>query len=290
MKSRILSIVFIALLAIPVFSENNEEVLDVYIHKLSNKLSEDSGIIDWKGRLWTFNDSGGKNEIYAVDKASGEVVTTVVITNVTNVDWEDITQDKDFIYVGDCGNNHGNRKDLKIYKIAKNNITDSLVQHVESEVIAFDFSEQTDFSKTNKKTRFDCEAIASYGNQLVLFSKDWDRGITTLYVMSKVPGVYSLKAIQRYNVQMFVTGADISSNDRLALIGYFDYKSYLWLFDLHSDNVFANPQKIDLSYLGSAQTEGICFTADGKLLISCEETFKSYRQRVWEVKPQYWQK
>jgi sugar lactone lactonase YvrE len=42
----------------------------------------------------------------------------------TNIDWEDITKDKDGnLYVGDFGNNDNERKDLCIYKIDKKSLT-----------------------------------------------------------------------------------------------------------------------------------------------------------------------
>ena len=41
------------------------------------------------------------------------------MSNIKNTDWEEISQDKDFIYIGDIGNNSGNRDDLKIYRAGK---------------------------------------------------------------------------------------------------------------------------------------------------------------------------
>ncbi len=91
---------------------------------LPDKVDETSGLIYLNGYVWTFNDSGGEPEIYKIDNESGKIIQTVRITNGENFDWEDITRDESFIYIGDFGNNWGTRKDLKIYKIAINDIID----------------------------------------------------------------------------------------------------------------------------------------------------------------------
>src|SRR3954451_24152951 len=72
---------------------------------LGNRVHESSGLIWWDNQLWTHTDSGGKPDLYAVDKSTGKVLKIVTITNATNVDWEDIAQDDDYIYIGDFGNN-----------------------------------------------------------------------------------------------------------------------------------------------------------------------------------------
>ncbi|MFI5220229.1 MAG: hypothetical protein ACHQNT_12150, partial [Bacteroidia bacterium] len=88
-------------------------------------LDETSGIEFLANKLWTHNDSGNSNDIYRVDTSSNTVFQTVHISNATNVDWEDITYGNDYLFVGDFGNNNGNRQNLKIYRIHKNNLSDT---------------------------------------------------------------------------------------------------------------------------------------------------------------------
>ena len=80
-------------------------------------LDEDSGIEFVDGKLWTHNDSGNSNDIFRIDTASNTVYQTVNVSNATNMDWEDMTSSKDYLFVGDMGNNNGNRQDLRIYRI-----------------------------------------------------------------------------------------------------------------------------------------------------------------------------
>ncbi|MGC9330764.1 MAG: hypothetical protein ACP5DZ_02675, partial [Bacteroidales bacterium] len=82
-------------------------------------LGENSGLVWLNGQLWTHNDSGNSNELFCVDTADCSVLRTVEISNAVNTDWEDICADEDYVYVGDFGNNNGDRTDLCIYKISR---------------------------------------------------------------------------------------------------------------------------------------------------------------------------
>ena len=96
-------------------------------------LNESSGAIFFNDKLIIHNDSGNENKLYELDTNSRVITRTVTVTNATNVDWEDITQDNTSIYIGDIGNNNGDRNDLKIYKINKsdylisNNVTAEII-------------------------------------------------------------------------------------------------------------------------------------------------------------------
>ena len=135
-------------------------------------LSESSGAIFFNNRLVTHNDSGGENKLYELDTNSGLVTREITITNASNIDWEDITQDDSSIYNGDIGNNvSGNRTDLKIYKINKSDYLSS--ETVNAQTIAFSYSDQTDFTpKTANSTESDAEALVSFdATNLILFCK-----------------------------------------------------------------------------------------------------------------------
>src|SRR5690554_8098448 len=87
---------------------------------LSNTISETSSLIMWNKQLWTHNDSNGDAILYAIDSVNGAITNTLSIPGEINVDWEDLSQDDDYIYIGDFGNNiSGNREDLKILKISR---------------------------------------------------------------------------------------------------------------------------------------------------------------------------
>src|SRR4051812_26285025 len=86
-------------------------------------LKETSGLIYTDGGLWTLNDSGNSPAFYQIDESTGATLKTVNISNATNVDWEDLTADDTYFYIGDFGNNaSGDRTDLKIYRVLKSSI------------------------------------------------------------------------------------------------------------------------------------------------------------------------
>ena len=103
--------------------------------ELPAPLKEASGVIYFNNNLITHNDSSGENKLYEFDINSGLITREVTITNASNFDWEDLTQDDNNIYIGDIGNNRGNRTDLKIYKINKSDYINSTA--VTAEIIFF---------------------------------------------------------------------------------------------------------------------------------------------------------
>src|SRR5687768_2482689 len=96
-------------------SYSNTNFTPVFHAPVPATISETSGLMFWDGLLWTHNDSGGDAVLFGLDTASGTLVRSVRILEATNVDWEDITRDEDYVYIADFGNNNGTRTDLKIY-------------------------------------------------------------------------------------------------------------------------------------------------------------------------------
>ncbi len=89
---------------------------------LGSSLKETSGLIQWNNQIWTHNDNTDVN-IYGLDTINGNLVQSFPLNSITNIDWEDISQDNKYVYIGDFGNNfNGDRTDLKIYRVDKNSI------------------------------------------------------------------------------------------------------------------------------------------------------------------------
>ena len=85
---------------------------------MSDLVIETSGLLRVNDQLWTHNDSGNDPILYRIDPLDGSVLQMLAI-NVPNIDWEDITTDGEFIYIGDVGNNSGDRTDLPRQKSAR---------------------------------------------------------------------------------------------------------------------------------------------------------------------------
>ena len=126
-----------------------------FISELPESLNEISGMLVWKELYWGFNDSGGDAVLFGFNK-NGEIQCEVELDIAENRDWESITQDDDYLYVGDFGNNSGNRHDLCIYKISKNAISSASKQKVNAQKIEFEYAAQKQFNFAMNTTPFDC--------------------------------------------------------------------------------------------------------------------------------------
>ncbi|WP_300566806.1 T9SS C-terminal target domain-containing protein [Flavobacterium sp.] len=230
---------------------------------LDKKLVETSGLIHWNNRLWTHNDDTDTN-LYALDTINGSILETYPLPNVINKDWEEIAQDKDFIYIGDFGNNAaGRRTDLNILRIEKNSL---LVNNPVIEYIKFKYEDQEDFEfHFSNSTNFDCEAFVITHDSICLFTKEWKNKQTTMYLLPKVPGDYIARRKQTYNIKGLVTGATYFESKKIvALCGYTKTgRPFINLFyDFQQDNFFSgNKRKIKLKPR-FYQIEGIS-TQDG---------------------------
>lgn len=251
--------------------------------QLDEVVNETSGLIYFDGNIWTFNDSHGEPEIYRIEKESGKITQIIQITNATNVDWEDITQDEDFIYVGDFGNNKGVRKDLKIYKVSKNDISAKKKVKVVADLIEFSYKDQLSFESNNRKHNFDCESVVNLGDSLIIFSKNWADGQTRMYKLPKNPGKYEVSPVDSYDVDGLITGADLNSNNELLLIGYKDHLSFVYLVtDFSGTNMKSgNVYRVNFPRLQDAQTEGVIWFDENIILFSTEQT-KVFEQQVFQ--------
>ncbi|OYT15967.1 MAG: hypothetical protein B7C24_10270 [Bacteroidetes bacterium 4572_77] len=256
----------------------------VLIENLPVTINETSGLIDYKDGLWTHNDSGGEAKIYKFSKATGEITQTISINNVTNVDIEDITQDEHYIYVGDFGNNKGNRDDLQIYKLHKEDIPESANASIDAEIIAFSYSDQVSFDRKNRKNDYDCEAFLSFEDHLYLFSKNWASETTKCYKLSKSAGEYEISILDTFNVRGLITAADYNAEkNRIVLLGYENFIPFMWtIWDFNDDDFFKGHKKrADFAYIAGAQTEGVCFKSPSEVYISCEESY--YPQQLYQL-------
>jgi hypothetical protein len=240
---------------------------------INSIVSETSGIIVWNNQLWTHNDNGGNTSIYALDTLNGDIVNAVPLSNTTNVDWEEISQDSNFIYIGDFGNNiSGNRTDLKILRVSKSSI---LVNAPIVDTINFSYSNQSDFTALNvNNTDFDCEAFVVSKDSIYLFTKQWISKETSVYSLPKTPGTYIANLKSNIDVQGLITGSVYLESEKIiALCGYTNMlQPFIYLlYDFHDYNFpLGNKRKISLS-LPYHQTEGITTNNGLKYYISNEE-------------------
>ena len=169
---------FLLIFVITIFTECSKKNIEIEISRLSKKVNETSGLELINGNFLTLNDSGDEPALYTFDK-EGKNLSVSLIKGAQNRDWESLASDEKYIYIGDIGNNKGNRKDLKIYLI------DFDFKLIDS--INFNYNNQLKFKK-KKKNRFDAEALVSIEDSLMIFSKNRKDLTTEVYSLPKTPG------------------------------------------------------------------------------------------------------
>lgn len=239
--------------------------------KLSDSLVETSGLITFDHLFWTHNDDHDTT-IYGLD-SNGKIQKKIKLDKVKNNDWEEISQDSSYIYIGDFGNNfYGNRTDLHILRIEKKSF---LMNQPVMDTISFSYSNQTDFTiQKPNNTDFDCEAFVVSQDSIYLFSKQWSQNNTNVYVLPKTPGKHIAQLKETLDVEGLVTGATLTPKNKIVLCGYTKtLGNFLYLISDLKDFNFsvANKRKIKLA-LPLHQIEGIA-TFDGKLFYLTNESF-----------------
>lgn len=237
-------------------------------------LSESSGAIFFNDKLITHNDSGNDNKLYELDTISGLVTRTVTINNANNIDWEDLAQDETSIYIGDIGNNNGDRSDLKIYKLNKSDYLSSI--NVTAEIINFNYSDQVVFTPNPNNTEWDAEALVSIDtNNLILFTKNWVNDRTKAYSIPKDSGTYTVSPLPTTLTSGgLITGATYNlSTEKVYLIGYNSIlQPFIWVCENFTNNdVFSgtNSQTL-LTSLGFEQAEAITYIEDNRYFVTSE--------------------
>ena len=248
----------------------NAQVSTTLVGTLPEDVLESSGLIYYKNKLITHNDSGNSPRLYEVDTLSSQIIRTININNAANIDWEDITQDESYIYIGDFGNNTGNRQDLTIYRVAKSDFDVS--NTISAERINFSYEDQTDFSDV-QNSDWDAEALVDFNDQLLIFTKQWQTNGTVAYSIPKIPGSYSAKNLGFYNASGLVTGAAYNKfSNVLMLLGYSpQLQPFIVRMDELTTNFSFNGTEVKTGLeIGFSQVEGITYSDSNTYYISSE--------------------
>lgn len=238
---------------------------------------ETSGLLRIEEKTITHNDSGGEAALYEIDTLTGDISRTVEVLNATNIDWEAICNDETYLYIGDFGNNQGNRTDLKIYKILLSEYLDESNASVNSEVISFIYEDQDDFTPSQFTTNFDAEGFVVKNDVLIVFTKNWGNSWTNIYELPMTPGAYLAARIDSINTEGLVTDATYSiADDRVVLVGYTSILNpFVFEIDNIADQLFSESEltRTDIAFPPgfSRQVEGISHVIEENYILSTEE-------------------
>lgn len=248
---------------------------------LDEKVVETSGLIYFDNFFWTINDSGNANILYRIDPKNGLVVGEISISTSKNIDWEEITQDQEYIYVADIGDNSRIRDEKQIYRLKKSDVLKVKANgSVDCEVIRFRYPEID-----SKKISYDAEALISLNGVLHLFTKDLFE--SRHFTIPAKPGVTTATFIESYASNGQVTGAAIgSSTNSLVMVGYFGFGDrLLWeVKDFTKTSIMGVPtQPLSLGTVTeTGQVEAVCFGAEGNVFFT-NENFGTVKQQLWTI-------
>lgn len=249
---------------------------------LDKQIDENSGLAcsrRYPGVIWTHNDSGDWNRIFALGER-GQAIAEIRVEGADNIDWEDITVDTaGNLYVGDFGNNDNTRRDLTVYKFEEPDPRQGKELVVRAKRLRFRYPDQTAFPDPARKN-FDAEALFWTEGHLYVLTKHRSDTDTVLYrfpsdwpedgeVVVERVGSFDVGGAFRPFGGM-VTAADVTPDGR-----------YLAVLTYHAVFVFERPDQgdnylsrlvneIELDQLVLKQCEGIAWQGSD-LLISNED-------------------
>lgn len=242
----------------------------VFVSFLDPAVKETSGLAFHNGLLWTQNDSGNPSRLYAVDTLTGAVLRSVFVQGAPNIDWEELAVSPTHLFVGDFGNNNGNRKDLRIFRIPLDSLPGR--DTVSVDTISFHYEDQSDFTTASNNNDYDCEAFVWMDGSLHLFTKNWVSQNTRHYILSDQPGKYPAALRDSLDCGGLITGAsrDTSGNG-IILCGYVNqgfgfwtcFAWLLWDYAPHAP-LSGNKRRIELgTALQLGQMEAVHLKPDG---------------------------
>lgn len=258
------------------------------VRKLPKELKECSGMTALNNNTMVAVNDGGDNPVlYTFELNNDHEARKVIVDGAVNNDWEELTTDNQFVYIGDTGNNGGTRRNLVIYKISKNELLTKT--HVTAQKIMFSYQGQTKFNDSNRHN-FDCEALISVRDSLFLFTKNRGDHKTDVYGIPKIPGTYIVRKFASFDAKGLITGADYKDDragQELVLIGYNISGHVYHPFLIHfthfiGTNFFSGAAEKIIPDQDNLQGESVLLIGEHKVYISNEET-KAKKGYVFEL-------
>jgi hypothetical protein len=153
---------------------------------LSKTFKEISGLAALNDTLlFAVNDGGNEACLYIIN-LKGDIVREITLKTAKNNDWEDLAIDekKEFLYIGDVGNNTNERKKLIVYKLKVEDCFNGC--EVATQKLTYSYPDQLSYPASKDSMYYDCEAIAVMNERIYFFTKDNStpyQGISKIYSM-----------------------------------------------------------------------------------------------------------
>ena len=275
MKVKIFKIIFFLFTSNIIFSQLVVEDIN-----LSKKLDVTSGLEIINKQLVTINDSGNDPVLFYINE-SGNILDERKLNCCKNNDWESLAADSDYVYIADFGNNYDTRKNLSIIKIPIDKSSNE-----NPEIINFLYPEQKKFKRIYRRSEYDAEALISFGDILLIFTKNKRKKITEIYSLPKYGGNFKAQKIGSLNTESIVTGADYDKKtNTLVLTSTINFDEYYILvvndFSLNNKDHKINMYEIPI---GKTQVEAIKIIDENTFWITSEDESSSSSARLMKIK------
>jgi hypothetical protein len=146
------------------------------VGRLPSVINESSGIAFDSSRsvFYSINDSGGRSTVYVTDTLF-QLIDSIQLHSIRNIDWEEILYRNDTLVIGDFGNNKNVRHNLNLYEYV---LSDSSIH-----AIPYSYNNQKKFPPDTLD--FDCEAFGYVEGVYYLVSKNRSDNYAQLYKLQK---------------------------------------------------------------------------------------------------------
>ncbi|MBC6696852.1 hypothetical protein [Hymenobacter sp. BT190] len=212
--------------------------------------------------MWTHGDGGSVQSLFRITP-QGDVLQTLNLAPLTNIDWEDLARDKDNrVYIGDFGNNQNKRRNLCIYRLSGAKLD-------QIDTIRFRYPDQRQFPPRKAARNFDCEAFYYHQDSLYLFTKNRGKGhYVKLYSLPARPGNHVATLLDSLRIDTWITAADISPDGRtVALLGY----GHVYLLTHQAGRRLFDSPKSCLALPTTGQAEALTFVNNTDFMIGNEK-------------------
>ncbi|WP_414829465.1 hypothetical protein [Alteromonas sp. H39] len=196
-----------------VYDQSIANIVVTDSYPLPSLVSESSGLYCLNNQALTINDSGNAATVFTIDSKARIVAQNTM--EKPNVDWEAITASDDTVFVGDVGNNRGNRSSLSIEVI--NRDTMEFVRSLSIDYEGYKAGQNVPYAHD-----YDAEAMTRHDGKLLLFSKSWASRVSHVYEVNTDVAHQALKAVAHIEgLPGVITGADWDRiRQHYVIVGY----------------------------------------------------------------------
>jgi hypothetical protein len=258
-------ILWMLLVIFPVLARGQERPTAEVIGDLPTEMAGTSTLFFFDGKLWSCNDHGAL-VLYALDTLSADITDSILLPGSV-YDLEEVTQDDEYLYFGDVGDNNGVRNDLHVLRLEKAALVSGIIVF---DTLWFSYPDRADSNARD----FDCEAFVVTDTALILFTKQWSSQGSSCYAILKTPGRWEARRLFDIATEGMVTGACYQpERGRLVLCGYnMLCMPFVYLLDGFSGDDFIGGRqtRVELTNGIGWQTEGIATTDGLHYYLTCE--------------------